>query len=72
MLTDEVAVPGVDSESFPSKREYRIKIDGEPARFMTPVLEKRLTGLEQLLWEIRVEPLESGQEKDSVASTTRD
>jgi hypothetical protein len=48
--------------------EDGIELDGNPARFVTPVLEKRLAGLKELLGERPVEAFEAGQKEYSVAA----
>jgi hypothetical protein len=58
MLADNIAPPGVVAELASAKLECGIEVKGNPAGFMTPVLEQRLTRLEQLFTEGGIEPVE--------------
>ena len=72
VLADEIAPPRVVAEILAPKTEYRVELDRDPACLVAPVLEDRLSGLQEFFGEGRVEALEPGQEDDGVAAGAGD
>jgi hypothetical protein len=65
---DEVAPPRVVTEFLAPELEQRVELERHPARLVAPVLEDRLSGLQQLLAEGRIEAVEPGQQDDRMAA----
>ena len=72
VFADKIPPPGVMPELASSEFKRRIELHGNPARFVSPVLEHRLARFEKLLAERRIETLQSRKENNRVASRTRD
>jgi hypothetical protein len=72
MLADEIAPPGVVAEVFAAESEGGKELYRNPARLVPPILEERLSGLEELFCESRLETLETGVEDDGVAAGAGD
>ena len=68
MLAQHVAPPGVHLVLLPPPLEARIEGEGQPARFMAPVLEERCSGCKQRLPKRGVETVQPGSEHDAVSA----
>ncbi len=72
MLGEQVAPPRMATERQAPEREHRIELDRKPARFVAPVLEQRLAGLEQRLAERRIHAFEPRQQHQRVTAGAGD
>ena len=68
MLAQHVAPPGVHLVLLPPPLEAGIEGQGQPARFMAPVLEERRPGCEQRLSKRSVKTVQPGSEHDAVSA----
>ena len=70
--TDHVTPPGVAAVLPPAECKSRIELHRNPACFVSPVLKKRCAGLQQFLSQVRVEPLQSREKNNGVATCAGD
>jgi hypothetical protein len=72
MLADDIAPPRMVDELAPPEVECRVEVEGQPARFVSPVLEHGRARLEEFLGDARIEPFQPGQQDDRMTARPRD